>query len=126
MVVWPHPRRSIIYWSGMFSLDDEQTGLVLDYCLGLCSPTEAREAEELIVDGDPAADLHSRVQTALAFLSYMPAEPCPNYLADLTVHRLRRVAAPSASAQGPRSRLIGVNPRERFRHTAATRAVTVS
>jgi hypothetical protein len=110
----------------MFSLDHKQTGLVLDYCLGLCSPSKANGAEELIAHSDPAADLHTRVQTALAFLSYLPAEPCPRYLADLTIQRLCRLAEHGASAEGPRSRVIRIDPRERFKRAAAIAAFAAS
>jgi len=80
----------------------------------------------LIAHSARAADLHSQVQTALAFLSYLPAEPCPDYLADLTIRRLRRLSAQRASAEGPRPRVIGIDPRGRFGNTAAVTAVAAS
>jgi len=110
----------------MFSLDHEQTGLIIDYCLGLSTPSEAEEAEELIARSDRAADWHSQVQTAFAFLSYVPAEPCPDRLVELTVHRLRTLAARRASAGGPKSRGIGVDRHQWFRHRAAVTAVAAS
>jgi hypothetical protein len=110
----------------MFSRDHEQTGLIIDYCLGLCSPAEAQKAEESIAQNDRAAEWHSQVQTALAFLSYLPAEPCPDYLAELTIRRWRRLTAPGASARGLRSRVFRSDPRERFSHTAAVTALAAS
>jgi len=89
----------------------------------LCSPSGAVEAEELIAHSDLAADLHAQVQTALAILSYLPVEPCRDYLVDLTIRRLRGLAA---HAEGPRSGVIRVDPRQWFRNTAAVTAVAAS
>ena len=110
----------------MFSPGHEQTGLIIDYCLGRCCPAEAQKVEALIAHSDRAADWHSQVQAALAFLSYLPAEPCPDYLADLTVQRLRRLAAQRPSAEGPRSRLIRVDPRGWFTPKVAITAIAAS
>ena len=126
LVVWRHLHRGIAHRSGMFSLDHKQTGLIIDYCLGLSPPSEAEEVEQLIARNDRAANWHSQVQTALAFLSYVPAEPCPDRLAELTVHRLRTLAARRASAGGPKSRGIGVDRHQWFRRRATVRALAAS
>jgi hypothetical protein len=110
----------------MFSLDREQTGLIIDYCLGLCSPAEARQAEASIAHNDRAAKWHSQVQTALAFLSYLPAEPCPDYLTELTIRRWRGLTASRASADGLRSRVVRVDPRAWLGRTAALAALAAS
>ena len=126
LAVWEYLHRGITYWSGMFSLGHKQMGLIIDYCLGLCSPSETEEAEELIAHSDRAADVQSQVQTALAFLSYVPVERCPDCLADLTVRRLRRLAAQRTSTEGTKTKIIGVNPHQWFRRTAAITAVAAS
>ena len=110
----------------MFSLDRKQSALIIDYCLGLCSPSETEESEELIACSDWAADLHSQIQTALAFLSYVPVERCPDCLADLTICRLCQLAAQETSAERPKTRVIGLNLRQWFRRTAAITAVAAS
>ncbi len=110
----------------MFSHDDEQTGLIIDYCLGLCSPAEAEKAEESIAHNDRAAEWHSQVQTTLAFLSYLPAGPCPDYLAELTIQRLHRLTAQGASAEGSGPRVFRFGRREWFRYAAAITALAAS
>ena len=110
----------------MSSLSRDKRGVIFDYCLGLCSPSGAGEGEELIAHSDLAADLHSQVQAALAFLSSLSVEPCPDYLVDLTIRRLRGLAAQRACAEGPKSRVIRVDPRPWFRNTAAVTAVAAS
>lgn len=76
----------------MFSLGRYQRDLIFDYCLGLCHPVDVPQAEELIVGNAQAAELHDRIRAALAPLSYMPAELCPNELADRTLQRLRELS----------------------------------
>ena len=110
----------------MVSGDQEQSGLIIDYCLGLCSPAEMRKAEAAIARNDRAAARHAQVQAALAFLSYLPAEPCPDYLAELTLQRWRRLSASGTSAEGVRSRVLSFHPRERFRYAAAITALAAS
>jgi anti-sigma-K factor RskA len=110
----------------MLSRDHEQTGLIIDYCLGLCSPAEAQKAEESIACNGRAAAWHSQVQTALASLSYLPAEPCPDYLAELTVQRWRRLTVSGASAEGLRLRVLRSDPRAWFGRTAALTALAAS
>jgi hypothetical protein len=110
----------------MFSLDQKQSGLIIDYCLGLCSPSETEEAEELIAQSDRAANAQVQVQTALAFLSYVPAGRCPDRLADLTIRRLCQSAGQETSAERPRTRIIRFNLHQWFRRTAAITAVAAS
>ena len=110
----------------MSSLRRDQRELLFDYCLGLCSPSGAVEAGELIAHSDLAADLHAQVQAALASLSYMLVEPCPDDLADVTVRRLCELAKQRAYPERPTSRIIRVNARERVRNTAAILAVAAS
>jgi hypothetical protein len=110
----------------MVSGDQEQSGLIIDYCLGLCSPAERRKAEASIAHSDRTAAWHAQVQTALAFLSYLPTEPCPDDLAERTLERCRRLAASGASAEEVRSRVLSFHPRERFRYAAAITALAAS
>lgn len=110
----------------MSLLSNDKRELIFDYCLGLCSPSGAVEAEELIAHSDLAAELNSRVQTALAFLSYLPVEPCPDYLVDLTIRRLRGLAAQRAYVERQTSRIIRVNARKRVRNTVAVLAIAAS
>jgi hypothetical protein len=110
----------------MSVLSRDKRELIFDYCLGLCSPSGVIEAEELIAHSDLAADLHSRLQTALAFLSYLPVEPCPDYLVDLTIRRWRELAAQREHVERPTSRVIRVNARERVRNAAAVLAIAAS
>ena len=126
LVVWQSLSRGTAHWSCMCPLDHKHTGLIVDYCLGLCPPSGVEEAEELIARSDLAAELHSQVQTALAFLSYLPVEPCPDYLADLTVHRLCELAKQRAYVERPASRIIRVNARELVRNAASVLAVAAS
>jgi hypothetical protein len=125
-MVWYRLHKGIAYWNGMFRLDPKQTGLIIDYCLGLCSPSETQEAEELIAHSNPVATWHSQVQTALAFLSYLPVEPCPDYLADLTVHRLCELAGQSVRMKRPASTISRADARERVRNMAAALAIAAS
>jgi hypothetical protein len=75
----------------------------------------------------PPPRVHSpREICGLALLSYLPAEPCPDYLADLTIHRLCRLAAQRASARGSRSGVIRLDPRQWFRNAATVAAVAAS
>jgi len=110
----------------MSLLSRDERELIFDHCLGLCSPSGVVEAEELIAHSDLAADLHSRVQTALAYLSYLSVEPCPDYLADLTIRRLCELAKQRAYAERPTSGSIRVNTCERVRNTAAVLAIAAS
>jgi hypothetical protein len=126
VVLWECLHLGIVYWNSMFSLDHEQTGLIIDYCLGLCSPAEVQQAEASIAHNDRAAKWHSQVQTALAFLSYLPAEPCPDDLAELTIRRWRELTASGVSAQGLRSRVVRVDPRAWFGRAAALAALAAS
>ncbi len=125
-VAWKCLHTGIVYWNSMFSRDHEQTGLIIDDCLGLCSPAEGQKAEASIADNNRAAECYSQVQTALAFLSYLPAEPCPEYLAELTIQRWRRLTASGVSADGLRSRVLRSNSPAWFRPTAAITALAAS
>jgi hypothetical protein len=124
--VWQSLNRGTAHWSCMCPLDHEHTGLIVDYCLGLCLPSGVEEAEELIARSDSAAELYSQVQAALAFLSYLPVEPCPDYLADLTVHRLCELAKQRAYDERPASRIIRVGARKLVGNAAAVLAVAAS
>ena len=73
----------------MYPIDREQRELIFDYCMGLSGPSESARAEALIVRSAGAAELHAAIQAAIAPLSYLPMEYCPDDLADRTLRRLR-------------------------------------
>ncbi len=50
----------------MSALSSERKELLFDYCMGLASPEQTVEAQELISSNKEAAELHSSLQAALA------------------------------------------------------------
>ena len=110
----------------MISLDREHTSLIIDHCLGLCSPSEAKDARKLITNSDPAAQFHSQVEGALQVLASLPAEPCPDYLAEITIRRLNDLAAQESLAEGPRPEIIRLNLRRRLMNAASITAVAAA
>jgi len=84
----------------MYPIDREQRELIFDYCMGLSGPSEAARAEALIAQDAHAAELQATIQTALAPLSYLPAEYCPPDLADRTLGRLRQQSGRGAGRSG--------------------------
>jgi hypothetical protein len=100
-------------------LDHQERELIFDYCLGQCLPPRALEAEELIAHDHVAAEMHCQIESALAPLSDMPVDLCPNYLANLTIRRLCELAKQRAHVERPTSRVISVNARKRVTNMAA-------
>ena len=76
----------------MTSLSTEQKHLLFDYCIGLTSEEGAAEAETLISSHQEAAEIHSRLKSALAPLDSIEPEPCPDNLVEDTVRRLTNLA----------------------------------
>ena len=69
-------------------MDREQQELIFDYCLGMSCPSDAARAEAIISENERAAQLHASLQAAIAPLSHLPPEHCPDDLASRTLHRL--------------------------------------
>jgi hypothetical protein len=76
----------------MSSLNNEQKQLVFDYCLGLTSEKESAEAEALISSSEEAAQLHSKLLSAIAPLGMLEPQNCPDDLAERTISRLNTLA----------------------------------
>jgi hypothetical protein len=72
----------------MYSLDPRQKELILDYCLGRCSPSQRPEAKDLIDHNEEASQWRARMEPPLRPLSCPPVELCPDRLAEITVQRL--------------------------------------
>jgi hypothetical protein len=76
----------------MRRLTDQEKQLILDYCIGLTSQTEAAEAEKLIASEGQAAEIHAKIKQSLSPLEILRAEVCPDELAEGTVWRLKNAA----------------------------------
>jgi hypothetical protein len=76
----------------MSSLNNVQKQLIFDYCLGLTSEQESAEAEALISSSKEAAELHSKLLSAIAPLGSVEPQSCPDDLADRTISRLNSMA----------------------------------
>ena len=79
----------------MSPLKDYQKQLLFDYCIGLTSDEQTAEAQALISANDEAAEIHSKLKTALAPLETIQPEPCPDDLAERTILRLNNIARSS-------------------------------
>jgi len=79
----------------MTNLNDQQKQLLLDYCLGLTSEEVTAEAEQLIASNKQAAEIHSKLKTALSPLKTLETEFCPDSLVEGTIWRLKNVARSS-------------------------------
>jgi prepilin-type processing-associated H-X9-DG protein len=76
----------------MSPLNNEQKQLLFDYCIGLTSQEETAEAEALISTDKEAAEIHSRLEAAIAPLDSLETEPCPNELVEHTILRVNNLA----------------------------------
>ncbi len=76
----------------MTSLNNLQKQLLFDYCIGLTSEQQAAEAKALISSSKEAAELYSKLQSALSPLDSSEPEPCPDDLAERTILRLKELA----------------------------------
>lgn len=79
----------------MTELNNQQKQLLFDYCLGLTSEEVTAEAEQLIASNKQAAEIHSKLKTALSPLKTLESESCPNDLAEGTIWRLNNLARSS-------------------------------
>ena len=79
----------------MTSLNSDQKQLLFDYCSGLTTDAEAREAEHLIASNKNAAETHEKLKAALEPLTSLKTKSCPDELAEGTILRLRNIARSS-------------------------------
>ncbi len=79
----------------MSPLNNEQKKLLFDYCIGLTSQKETAEAEGLISTNNEAAEIHSKLEAALAPLDSLEPETCPNKLVEHTIWRVNNLAGSS-------------------------------
>ncbi len=79
----------------MTELNNQQKQLLFDYCLGLTSEEVTAEVEQLIASNKQAAEIHSKLKTALSPLKTLESDLCPDSLAEGTIWRLKNVARSS-------------------------------
>jgi prepilin-type processing-associated H-X9-DG protein len=72
----------------MNPLNSDQKQLIFDYCFGLTSPEQTKEAETLISSNKQAAEIHAKIKTSLEPLNSIKPESCPDSLSDGTVWQL--------------------------------------
>jgi prepilin-type processing-associated H-X9-DG protein len=79
----------------MTSLTEQQKELLFDYCLGLTSPQETAQAQELVFSNEQAAKLVASIKAGLSPLDSITPEPCPEELAEGTIWRARQAVRTS-------------------------------
>jgi prepilin-type processing-associated H-X9-DG protein len=79
----------------MTPLTDQQKELLFDYCLGITSPEETAQAQELVFSDDQAAKLVALIKAGLSPLDSITPEPCPDELAEGTIWRARQAVRTS-------------------------------
>lgn len=94
----------------MCPIDREQMELIFDYCMGLSGPSESVRVEALIAESLRAAELHATLRAAIAPLSYLPAEYCPDDLADRTLRLLGEQSRRQGNPSGPTVIKLGLRP----------------
>jgi hypothetical protein len=73
-------------------LDNDQKRLILDYCLGLTTQSQAEEAEKLIESDNEAAKIHETLKSAISPLQAVEEHICPDHLVENTLSKLNNVA----------------------------------
>lgn len=81
----------------MIPLTTDQKRLLLDYCVGITSPTESEEAQKLVESHPEAAQIHKNIQNCLSPLECCMGEACPDQLFESTITRLNEAAGDSQS-----------------------------
>ena len=81
----------------MSSLTNEQKQLLFDHCIGLASEKDSARAKTLIASNKEAAEIHSKIKTALAPLDTIEPEPCPDVLVERTIQRLNQAKTANSS-----------------------------
>jgi anti-sigma-K factor RskA len=85
----------------MYSLSNEQKHVLFDYSLTLAAEKEAEQAGALIASNKEAAEVHSKLKSALSPLDTVQPEPCPDELAERTVWRLIQLANARQAVKRP-------------------------
>lgn len=81
----------------MKSLRQSEKELLLDYFLGMVSPEQKQQAQELLSEHEEAAQFLVVLETTLGSLQTYEVESCPEHLAKATVERLTLAARASQS-----------------------------
>lgn len=113
----------VLRGSSMYWLDPRQKELILDYCLGRCSPSRRAEAENLITHNEAASQLRARMEPHLYSLSHRPMERCPDHLVEATVQRLCELARQQGRLKPAGPNLIRIVLRRHPRPAVAVAAV---
>ena len=79
----------------MTPLDNQETRLILDYCLGQTDENETAQAEKLISENPEAREIYLKIKLALSPLETITEHTCPDALVDKTVNRLNILARAS-------------------------------
>ena len=79
----------------MTPVDNQETRLILDYCLGQTAENESAQAERLISGNPEAREIYLKIKAALAPLESTTEHICPDALVDKTVNRLNILARAS-------------------------------
>jgi len=79
----------------MQELTNQQKQLIFDHCLGLASKQEQDQAVKLIESNQQAQKLNSTLKSHFSILETLPAEPCPDELAESTIARLKNATRTS-------------------------------
>lgn len=102
----------------MCPIDREQQELIFDYCVGVSCSSDAVRAEALITRSERAAELHTTIQAAIAPLSYLPPEYCPDDLADRTLRLLLEQSSRAGGGSGSRPTAIRLSFHPHLSNTA--------
>lgn len=76
----------------MIPLNGQQKQLLFDYSMGLTSQQDSAEAERLLDTHEEALRIHQALRNTLTPLDTYEVEPCPDFLADVTLSRLKMAA----------------------------------
>ena len=79
----------------MTPVDNQETRLILDYCLGQTTESESAQAERLISENPEAMEIYMKIKAALSPLQSTAEHICPDSLVDKTVNRLNILARAS-------------------------------
>lgn len=113
----------VLRGNSMYWLDPQQKELILDYCLGRCSPSQRAEAEDLIDHNEAASQLRSQMEGPLRPLAYHPpVERCPDRLAEITIQRLCQLARAEGRFKPVEPRVIQIGFRQYLRPMATVAA----
>lgn len=79
----------------MKPLDSRQKQLIFDYCIGIATDDQIKEAQSLISSNKHAQDLYDILTAAISPLDMLENETCPDNLVEATIQRLTDSAASS-------------------------------